>query len=275
MKNLYTLLILAILSFTSHAQNNYELGLVHITDYNFKVVAIPDFDSTGNTDISDISFTLALPAGSTDVVNAISSLSGRTWTINASFDAALLTSASLGDGTRDVFQIFIPTGQSLIPHTNGEQIDLVSFNVNNSPTNGMIEFLPNNDPIVLGAGGILDNYYNSNIDNTTTQDYFTSIANGMENFSFSTLSTNNIAIQETQISVYPNPAKNVLNIATKGKSISYELFNILGQTVKINGSIGNNEIKTINISNLPNGIYLLKTEDDNNNKKSFKILKNK
>ena len=48
-----------------------SFGIVNTSGYNFKIVAIPDFDSTGNTDVSNIGFTLMLPAGAADAMNII------------------------------------------------------------------------------------------------------------------------------------------------------------------------------------------------------------
>ena len=65
MKKLYTTFILVLTTLLCTAQG-YQFGIVHINNYDFKIVAIPDFTSAGNTDISDVGFTLILPAGMAD-----------------------------------------------------------------------------------------------------------------------------------------------------------------------------------------------------------------
>lgn len=262
MKKYYCIILLAMLSIGGFAQN-YELGIVHVSGYNFKVVAIPDFDSSGDTDISDISFTLALPAGAVDVVNAVSAFPGRSWTIEDQYDAAFLSGAGLGDGTRDVFQVYVPTGQTLLSHTSGQQIDLVSFDITGSPTTGVLEFLPNSDSIVTGSGGVLVNYYNTDIDGaggSPTGDYYSGLATGLESFMFSTLGLEDDKVLESDISIYPNPTSSFISIKSTDKVDSIELFNILGKKV-----LATTKTEQIQVNQLPAGVYLLKIYLGNGN----------
>ena len=69
------------------------------------------------------------------------------------------------------------------------------------------------------------------------------------------------------ISVYPNPVKNTINIqGNESQNLSFNLMNILGQSV-LKGTISNQQI---NVSNLEEGIYLLKL----NNNQTINIIKN-
>jgi hypothetical protein len=258
MKNYYLLLALFLTSLFSSAQN-YELGIVHISDYDFKVVAIPDFDSAGNTDVSDVGFTLVLPAGNVNVTDVVGLLSGRPWTLY-DFDAAFLTGMGLGDGTKDVYQFNLPPGQSILSHTNGQHIDLVSFSITNNPVSGDMYFLLNSDPIAEGAGHVLDSFYNVDLDgpgNNPTDDYFSAPASGLDNFMFSTLTVEEIILDDSSISVYPNPASEVINISTRNSIRNVEIFDILGKTV-----IRSENSEQINVSNLQAGIYLVKVFTD-------------
>jgi len=132
----------------------------------------------------------------------------------------------------------------------------------------------NSDPIATNPifGGGIDSFYNSDIDNTVVNNYFTGYFAGLESHPFGTLGIDDLAFENANISVYPNPTKGSLNIKTD-KTISYAIYNILGQSVKLSGNINNNSERFINISHLPDGIYILKAEDDNKNSKSFKIIK--
>lgn len=70
-----------------------------------------------------------------------------------------------------------------------------------------------------------------------------------------------------KIKIYPNPTTSILKISTN-RSLSYELYNLFGQQI----------LKTknshIEMSYLPNAVYLLKvTDDDSNFSKSYKIVK--
>ena len=252
MKKNYILIYLLILSICTYAQS-YQFGLVHNSGYNFKVVAIPDFTSAGNTDISDIGFALVLPAGTVDAINQSSLMSGRTWTLQQ-FDATFLTGLGLGDGSKDVFLFNNPPGQSLISHNSGDQIDLVSFDISDMPITDEMYFLLNSDPIALGAGSVLDSFFNSNIDNTTTQDYYSGIASGMESFMFSTLDIEEQEVLATNIVLYPNPTKEFVQIKLPSNTNleKVELHDISGKLVL--SQTGN---KLIKVNHLSAGVYLV------------------
>ena len=68
------------------------------------------------------------------------------------------------------------------------------------------------------------------------------------------------------IRIYPNPFSSVINIDYPG-DLQLTLFNLLGQQVLSSSS------KTINISNLDKGTYILSAKDSNNNINNFKIIK--
>lgn len=251
MKNYYTLACLLLLSLTSLAQG-YEFGIVHLTGANFKIVAIPDFDSSGNTDISDIGFALVLPACSNDIVNEVGLLGGRTWGLNQ-IPADFLTGLELGDGTKDVFVLNLPGGQTILSHTNGQQIDLVSFEVSDSPVTGEMYFLLNSDPIASGSGGALNSFYNSNIDNTSTQNYFSGLAAGMESFSFLLLGVDDASFINQAIEIYPNPSSNFVNINSTLELSKIEIYSLLGSMV-----LETKNTDQIDVSALHTGMYLLK-----------------
>nr|WP_321237167.1 T9SS type A sorting domain-containing protein [uncultured Psychroserpens sp.] len=249
MKNLYTLLFTIAFTFTGMSQS-YQFGIQHNSSYNFSIVAIPDFDAT-DTDVSDIGFTLMLPAGDADIVN-ISQFNGRPWAANQ-FTAAQLSAAGFGDGTRDAFVMNLPPGQSLVSHTADTPFVIFTFDISNSPTVGSMEFLLNSDPIAMGLGGALDSFFNSNINNTNTQDYFSGIASGQGSFMFDTLSINEVSLENHTISVYPNPAIELLHIKTSLDINSLILYDILGKQV-----ITAKETKSIIVDHLPASTYILK-----------------
>jgi hypothetical protein len=74
-----------------------------------------------------------------------------------------------------------------------------------------------------------------------------------------------------QLSVYPNPANDVVNITAKGgKEISVQLFNAIGEE-EWSGNIVAGKTESVNISHLPSGMYFVKEQLANG--KSFKLLK--
>ena len=68
------------------------------------------------------------------------------------------------------------------------------------------------------------------------------------------------------IRIYPNPSSSVINIEYH-EDLQLTLFNVLGQQVMSSNS------KSINISNLDQGTYILRAKDSNNTINNFKIIK--
>lgn len=65
------------------------------------------------------------------------------------------------------------------------------------------------------------------------------------------------------ITVYPNPAVNTLNIFSKKKIVSYEIFNLSGTLVKKKENL-NSVFEQIDIANLASGFYTLRVYAGNN-----------
>ena len=71
-----------------------------------------------------------------------------------------------------------------------------------------------------------------------------------------TLSTNNPIASQNAISVYPNPATNVVNVASANNSVSIKstaIYSLTGQKVLESTNT------SINVSSLSKGIYIVKT----------------
>lgn len=85
------------------------------------------------------------------------------------------------------------------------------------------------------------------------------------------LSTTNLEFNKN-VSVYPNPTKDYLNIETK-ETISIEILNLLGEIIISNPKLdGLNRIK---LDNLSSGVYILKATNLKQETISFKIIKDK
>ncbi len=69
-------------------------------------------------------------------------------------------------------------------------------------------------------------------------------------------SLNHISIDK-QISMYPNPVKDILNIDCPSKINTIEIYDFKGSFVQ--SAIGNNEI---NLAQLKSGFYLIKVKTD-------------
>ena len=80
---------------------------------------------------------------------------------------------------------------------------------------------------------------------------------------------NSLAVEDIiamGIRIYPNPSSSVINIDYH-EDLQLTLFNVLGQQVMSSNS------KSINISNLDQGTYILRAKDSNNTINNFKIIK--
>lgn len=78
-----------------------------------------------------------------------------------------------------------------------------------------------------------------------------------------TLTTSPTSITETEtdkVSIYPNPAQNVLNVTANGYN-KMEIINFLGQVV-INENVSNTNFE-VNVSNLNSGVYFVRLQGEN------------
>ncbi|WP_161499160.1 T9SS type A sorting domain-containing protein [Flavipsychrobacter stenotrophus] len=75
----------------------------------------------------------------------------------------------------------------------------------------------------------------------------------------------------THISIYPTPTADLLNISGITTTTRYRLFSLTGTTLQ-DGTLqtGNN---TLNVSNLPPGVYLLQFSNDNGARTTARVIK--
>jgi len=81
--------------------------------------------------------------------------------------------------------------------------------------------------------------------------------------------TNSLSLDDAMakgIKIYPNPSSSVIKVDYSG-DLQLTLFNLLGQKLLSSSS------KTINISNLDKGTYILRAKYSNNTINNFKIIK--
>jgi hypothetical protein len=83
-----------------------------------------------------------------------------------------------------------------------------------------------------------------------------------------TLSTTDLRSKNLEVSIYPNPVKDVLNIESNKDVQSVEIFNSLGQKVL------QSKQKQINTSKLGAGVYMIHIKDSKNQMTSKKFIKN-
>ena len=94
---------------------------------------------------------------------------------------------------------------------------------------------------------------------------------------YNSLDTQDVIEPKTEISIYPNPTTDFVNINMEGYELenglrSYQLYDFQGRLLKEN-TIDQNETQ-VNLSDLSSSIYLLQVYVDNKALKTFKIIKN-
>ena len=78
-----------------------------------------------------------------------------------------------------------------------------------------------------------------------------------------------------ELTAYPNPTTNFLTLNVGNAELStlnFQLYDILGKLIESRKIISSSE--TIAIENLPTATYFLKVSNNNNEVKTFKIIKN-
>lgn len=71
------------------------------------------------------------------------------------------------------------------------------------------------------------------------------------------------------VKIFPNPAKDIIEIQSKEKLESYSIFNLAGQKV-----LSSSSTSKINIEALAKGTYILQTKTSDNKTHSTKLIKN-
>jgi Leucine-rich repeat (LRR) protein len=112
----------------------------------------------------------------------------------------------------------------------------------------------------IDASGLLTSITDGTVDVIATAND----GSGVTGMATITISNQNVGIDEvtlTEIKLYPNPVQNKLFIDFgQNKVIQIEVLNVSGQVVQ---SIMNNNVKSIDVSSLNQGIFILKVQTEN------------
>jgi hypothetical protein len=65
------------------------------------------------------------------------------------------------------------------------------------------------------------------------------------------------SLQGKEISFYPNPVKNILNISSESNIVSIKIISTSGKLLKLV-----HNLKSVDVSDLPTGVYLIKVQSD-------------
>ena len=266
MKKYYTILITCFITLSSYSQN-YDYSLVFIGtnsgtgNYEFALVATPDFEQTDNAPTADMGAAIYIPSGYTlgNFATGNSNLQFFEWSNNDqnSYD---------GDVTDLVQLLRTDIVANDFIHSAGQMIELVIFEIisdggdGNNPTTGTMTLAENSDPNVLP--NFYESYLNINLNNGNgngTFNYF-GVHDPMGNsINFETLSIVEELLVESDIKIYPNPTTNIINIDTQYAIDKIEVYNIIGKLVLTSIE------KSINLRQLDSGVYLLKVASERGN----------
>ena len=126
----------------------------------------------------------------------------------------------------------------------------------------------NNGILYLGSlFGETGSRYIGYVDDLQIYNYALSNAEVTNLYTNNTLSSSDFTENNIEVSLYPNPANDILNIEMTSDVKSIEIYNIQGQKV-----LSSNQ-KQINVSNLASGIYMIRIQDVDNAIATKKIVK--
>lgn len=246
MKHLYTAVILLFMTFTLQAQNHtYEFSVSFVGinantgNYQMALLATPS-ESVVDDSTDDMGAGFYVPTGMTI---------GNFVTGNSNLPASEWVSISMGLGVNGdaYFLGRDEAGQFTVMLNGAGPFELVLFDViaDPNPTSGAIIFVENGDPVFDTI--FIENYINIWAQNLYSQNNPTA-----SSVNFATLSTEAVSVGPS-LSVYPNPASDMLNIVTPNTINSIELYSVLGKKVFATTSNTNQ----IDVRNFQTGIYLL------------------
>lgn len=109
-------------------------------------------------------------------------------------------------------------------------------------------------------------YFDGAIDDLKIYNYALSDAEVTNLFNNNTLTSQNFNQNNLEVTLYPNPANDVLNIEMTNEVQLVEIYNIQGQKV-----VTSNQ-KQINVSDLSSGMYMVKVQDSENAIATKKVI---
>ncbi|WP_298426211.1 T9SS type A sorting domain-containing protein [uncultured Kordia sp.] len=244
--------IYCLFTMQMNAQDGYTYTLIDNGNYNFSIGAVPN-TSTSNfaTSVQSYGFTILVPDGVTaTVISSLGSAAG----------ANFFNGTDVGQPTIDGYLITETLGSpvSLPAPSAGTITPIVTIQINGSPTSGIIEILANDSALANTLAPLKSFMQADMIDdgsatftNVVAPD--TSALSGNPSFDFSTLSVDDIALKN--LSIYPNPVVDILNIESSDIPIEkIEIYTVNGQLLLSK----NNNLKSIEVTNLKSGMYLMK-----------------
>lgn len=247
MKKIYTSLFILFCFVTTQAQT-FEFSLMYVgvnpntLNHQIAFVATPSTSVTNGV-TADMGGGFYVPSGLTiaNFIQGNSGLPGTEW------QALPLGSNANGDA---YFVARIESGGNSVVFNGAGPFELILFDIiaDPNPTSGQIIFVENGDPVFDSL--FVENYLNINLGSGTINAYSQNNPTA-NNVNFATLNTKDFEL--AQVSIYPNPTSDIINIKTNMQLTKVELFDILGKRV-----LDTKATKQLNIEQFKAGVYFLK-----------------
>ena len=267
--NIITILCIAFYSLCTTqvtAQDGYTYTLINNGNYSYTIGAVPN-TSTNNfaTSVQSYGFTIIVPDGVTaTITSSLGNGAGSTF-----FNGTDVAQPSI-DGYLITETLGSPI--SFSAPSAGTTTNIVTIQINGSPTSGTMYILENNSALATAVTPLKSFMQADMIDDAMAAfsnviDPNASGVSGASSFDFSTLSVDKNELSE--LTVYPNSVKDIIYVSNTTTSLTKaEVYNIHGQLIF---AIESN-LETINVSRLQSGIYLLKLYSEKA-QKTIKIIK--
>jgi len=137
------------------------------------------------------------------------------------------------------------------------------------------ETTPTSGGEATGAGGIVS-YTVGQLVYTTLTTAAGSLSQGIQqSIEFVTLSNPEVTALSLKAVTYPNPTTDYITLALKDGQLTglgYAMYDLHGRLVS-KGTVATSETK-IAMKSLPTGVYILRVQQNNQDLKTFKIIKN-
>ncbi len=244
MKHYYTIFFGLLMTLAMQSQT-YEfsisyVGINSITgNHQVALLATPSSPVT-NHSTDDLGAGFYVPPGVT---------LGNFVTGNSTLPASEWTSESLSNNYDAFFIYRVEAGATTIMLNGAGPFELVLFDIiaDPNPTSGEIIFVENGDP-VYDELLYIENYINIAANNLYTHNSPTA-----SSIQFATLGIQEVDTRNYEVSIFPNPASDVINIKTDLEFTTVELYDILGKRVLQTGPTNQ-----LNISSFKSGVYFIK-----------------
>ncbi len=248
--------IISMISFQIKAQDGYTYTLIDNGSYSYTIGAVPNASASNfATSVQSYGFTIILPDGITASVTS---------SLGNAANATFFDGSNVAQPTIDGYLITETLGSpaSMPAPSSGTTTNMVTIQLNGSPTSGTISILANDSALATTVTPLKSFMQADMIDNgmaefVNTVDPNASGISGTTSYDFATLSTPDSEVFD--FSIYPNPTTDKLYINQIDNLKKVEVINMNGQLVFSK----ENNLETIDVSHLQNGVYFLKVYAQN------------